>query len=159
MKYRKILIILIINLISLGQILLSYIANTSHMRACTHAHMHTRAHACMHTRAHTHRHHRRTGYCYSEASNRDGPRRLRQYRSLAIKINTRAGDPNSRGFGCFLRIKKLLGRTETRTHDRMYYQTKRTVRDISRDDRARIATCSLRTPTDRQTDLRRIIVL
>ena len=29
-------------------------------------------------------------------------------------------------------------------------QTIRTVRDISRDDRARIATCSLRTPTDRQ---------
>ena len=32
----------------------------------------------------------------------------------------------------------------------MYCQMLRTVRDISRDDRARIATCSLRTPTDRQ---------
>ena len=51
-------------------------------------------------------------------------------------------------YGCFSR-KKMLGRTETRTHDRMYCQTIRTVRDISRDDRARIATCSLRTPTDR----------
>ena len=50
---------------------------------------------------------------------------------------------------CFSRIKKLLGRTETRTRDRMYCQTIGTVRDISRDDRARIATCSLRTPTDR----------
>ena len=56
------------------------------------------------------------------------------------------------GFGCFSRIKKLLGRTETRTRDRMYCQTVRTVRDISRDDPARIATCSLRTPTYRQTD-------
>ena len=43
----------------------------------------------------------------------------------------------------------MLGRTETRTRDRMYCQTMRTVRDISRDNRARIATCSLRTSTDR----------
>ena len=57
----------------------------------------------------------------------------------------------------FFAYKKMLGRTEMRTRDRMYCQTIRTVRDISRDDRARIATCSLRTPTDRQTDLRRMI--
>ena len=43
----------------------------------------------------------------------------------------------------------MLGRIETRTRDRIYCQTIRTVRDISRDDRARIAACSLRTPTDR----------
>ena len=43
----------------------------------------------------------------------------------------------------------MLGRTETRTRDRIYSQTMRTVRDISRDDRARITTCSLRTLTDR----------
>ena len=49
----------------------------------------------------------------------------------------------------FSRIKKMLGRIETRTRDRIYSQTKRTVRDISRDDRARIATWSLRTLTDR----------
>ena len=36
-----------------------------------------------------------------------------------------------------------------RTCDRIYYQTIRTVRDISRDDRARIVTCSLRTLKDR----------
>ena len=42
-------------------------------------------------------------------------------------------------YGCFSRIKKMLGRTEMRTRDRM----------ISRGDRARIATCSLRTSTDR----------
>ena len=47
--------------------------------------------------------------------------------------------------------KKMLGRTETRTRDRIYCHTMRTVRDISRDDRARIATCSLRMLTDRQT--------
>ena len=50
--------------------------------------------------------------------------------------------------------KKMLGRIETRTRDRIYCQTIRTVRSISRDDRARIATCSLRTPTE----IRRIIV-
>ena len=43
----------------------------------------------------------------------------------------------------------MLGRIETRTRDRIYCQTIRTVRYISRDDRARIATCSLRTLTDR----------
>ena len=35
----------------------------------------------------------------------------------------------------------------------MYLGRIRSVRDISRDDRARIATCSLRTTTDRQTDI------
>ena len=49
----------------------------------------------------------------------------------------------------------MLGRTETRTRDMMYCQTKRTVRDISRFDRAIIAICSLRTPTE----IRRIKVL
>ena len=43
----------------------------------------------------------------------------------------------------------MLGRTDTRTRERIR-QTIRTVRDISRDDQARIATCNnLRTPTDR----------
>ena len=53
-------------------------------------------------------------------------------------------------FGCFSRIQKMLERIETRTRDRIYSQTIRTVRDFSRDDRARITTCGLRTPTDRQ---------
>ena len=44
-------------------------------------------------------------------------------------------------YGCFSHIQKMLGRTETRTRDRMYCQAIRTVTDISRDDRARIATC------------------
>ena len=55
-------------------------------------------------------------------------------------------------YDCFSRIKILLGRTEKRTRDRIYCQTIRTVGNISRDDRAIIATCSLRKPTDRQTD-------
>ena len=57
-------------------------------------------------------------------------------------------------FGFFFGYKKILGRTETRTRDRMYLGRIRPVRDISRGERARIATCRLRTPTD----LRQIIV-
>ena len=49
----------------------------------------------------------------------------------------------------FFAYKKILCRTETRTRDRMYLGRIRSVRDISRDDRARIATCRLRMPTDR----------
>ena len=69
-------------------------------------------------------------------------------------LECRTRNPESPGsiLDVFHVYKKLLGRTEARTRDMMYCQTIRTVRDISRDDRARIATCSLRTPTDRQTD-------
>ena len=56
-KYR--IIILIIIIMSLGQILLSYIVNTSRMHAHIHARMHTFTHA------HTHRRRRRSDYCYS----------------------------------------------------------------------------------------------
>ena len=49
----------------------------------------------------------------------------------------------------FFAYKQILGRTETRIRDRMYLGRIRSVWDISRGDRARIATCSLRTPTDR----------
>ena len=66
--------------------------------------------------------------------------------SLAIEINTGTGGLVSTRF---LAYNKMLGRTDTRTRESMYCQTIRTVRDISRDDRARIATCSLRTPTVR----------
>ena len=71
--------------------------------------------------------------------------------SSVIQINTRAGKLISQRFLMFFAyIKKLLGRTEARTRDMMYCQTIRTVRYISRDDRARIATCRLLTQTDRQ---------
>ena len=56
-------------------------------------------------------------------------------------------------FSSFLRfspIKKLLGRIEMQTRTKKEWQSIQTVWDISRDDRARIATCSLR--TDRRTD-------
>ena len=55
MKYRIIIFIFIITIISLGQILLSYIANTSR----THARMHARTLARTHTRTHVHTHRRR----------------------------------------------------------------------------------------------------
>ena len=71
-----------------------------------------------------------------------------------IQLTTRVGDAVFAIILIFFAYKKKLGRIETRTRDRIYCQTIRTVRDISRDNRARIATCSLRTPTE----IRRIIV-
>ena len=68
----------------------------------------------------------------------------------SIQLTTRVGNAVfAIGLEVVRVYKKLLGRTETRTRDRMYLGRIRSVRDISRDDRARIATCSLRTPTDR----------
>ena len=79
-------------------------------------------------------------------------RRFR-WRSMAsrcfIQINTCAGDPVSPRFWVFFVYKKLLGRIETWTRDRMCFQSIRTAWDTSWDDRARIATCSLLTATDR----------
>ena len=54
-------------------------------------------------------------------------------------------------FGCFSPITILLGQTEMRTRGRKAWQSIRTVWDISQDDRARIATTSLRMLTDKQT--------
>ena len=150
MKYR--IIILIIIIISLGQILLSYIANTSHTHARMRMHARTRAHACASTLTHT-------AAAVEVSAIRWHPTVWPTplafvAGSRVIEINTRADDPVYPIFWMFFAYKKLLGRTETRTRDRICFQTLRTVRDISRDDWARIATCSLRTPTD----LRRIIV-
>ena len=64
-------------------------------------------------------------------------------RSLVDSTDTCAGLGFRDRFWVFSAYKKLLGRTETRTRERMYCQAIQTVRDISRDDRARIATCSL----------------
>ena len=72
--------------------------------------------------------------------------------SWVIQIITCAGDPISLRFWMFFAYKKLLGRTETRTRDMMYSHTIRTVRDISRNDRARISTCRLRTSSDRHKE-------
>ena len=57
-----------------------------------------------------------------------------------------------------LMVKNLLSRTEMRTHERKEWQSIRTVWDISRDDRARIANMSV-VFEQQHTDLRRIIVL
>ena len=106
MKYRIILIIIII---SLGQIFYR-ILQTHH--ACTHARVHTRtrAHAC--TRTHTHAHTavitvRHTCYRYSVSPNRDGPLRLRQCRTLSIQITTCTGDPITRIFWMFFAYKNI----------------------------------------------------
>ena len=58
-------------------------------------------------------------------------------------------------FGRFSPIKTLLGWTVIQTHERKEWHSIRTVWDISRDDRARTTTCSLRT----ETDLGRIIII
>ena len=136
-------------IISLGQIFLSYIANTS----CTHAGTHSRAHTRAHTHAHTHEH------TCTHSRRHHPPHRLSLFGGAQPTVTARSACYNAgrwpfksthelatrftRGFGSFSRIKKLLSRIETRTRVRMYCQTIRTVRDISRDDRARIATCSL----------------
>ena len=106
--YEIRIIILIIIIISLGQILLSYIANTS----CTHA----RAHKHTHTHTHTHCH-RRSGYCCSMGRRRQivteltPPFSLFRYRSMAgscfIQIDTRAGGTVSRRFWVFFAYKKI----------------------------------------------------
>ena len=70
-----------------------------------------------------------------------------------IKGNQRIQRTSRWAFGCFSRVKKLLGRTETRTRERTCIQSIRTVWDIFRDDRARVAISLLSA-----TDLRRIIV-
>ena len=110
-----------------------------------------RTHACAHTR----RRRRRTGYRYSLAPNSDGLLRWRRCRSLAIQINTRAGDPISPRFWMFFTHNKLLGRTETRTRDgctvRRYEQLETSPETIEQE--LRPAVCEYR-----QTDLRRIIV-
>ena len=66
MKYRIILLIIII--ISLGQTILSYMANTSRTHACTHAHTHMHPHTRTDSRActgpPTHRRHHPGCRCY-----------------------------------------------------------------------------------------------
>ena len=139
----------------------------SRTHACTHAHTHARArtHAHTHTPTHTHTPPSPFRFDASVAPKRDevnapfSPVPLAfMAGSWVIQMNTRAGDPLSLRFWMSFAYKKMIGRTETRTRCRMYCQTIRTVRNISQDDRARIATCSLLTPTDRQTYVRRIIV-
>ena len=128
MKYRIIIIIII----SLGKISLSYIANTSRMHACTHAR--TRTHA--HTREHAHPHPRRPSL-FAVSVRPISPSWLGAPLSTLVRQSWPAGDPlklttcgrlciNDR-FGFFSRIKQILGRTETRTRDRICFQTIRSI--------------------------------
>ena len=70
----------------------------------------------------------------------------------SIQLTTRVGHAVFAIVLMFFAYKKMVGRIETQTLDRIYCQTIRRVRDISRDDRAIIATCILRTPTDRRKE-------
>ena len=145
MNYRILFLIIII--ISLGQILLSYIANTSRTHACRRVCTHPRERVHTpppHTPPSLYRY--SMGMCQPTVTARSAGDNSW---SLAIEINT--GGPVSPKFWVFFAYKKMVGRTDTWTRQRIYCQTVRTVRDISRDNRARIATCSLWTPTDRQT--------
>ena len=127
----------------------------AHTRAYTRAQTCTNVHTCAHTctHVHTHRRHRLTAVhaiaIRWRPTNRDGRSACDNAGRWPFKLKHELATRFTRGFGSFSRIKKLLGRTETRTRDRMYCQAIRIVRNISRDDRAGIATCSLRTLTDR----------
>ena len=96
----------------------------------------------------------RSCYCRTRSMDHQRVRRHAPFHSLETCARMALRD----SLWMFFAYTKMLVRTEIRTRDRIYCQTIRTVRDISRADRARIATCGLRTPTDRHTDLRRIIV-
>ena len=113
-KYR--IIILIIIIMSLGQILLSYIVNTSR----THAHIHARTHAHIHAHACTHSPPFRL-LLFHGAPNREGPFALA---TMAVGasfnlIDTRESDPISPEVLYVLLVYKIA---RTRTHDRMCYQ-------------------------------------
>ena len=126
----------------------------THARTCVHAHAHT--HARVNTRAHTQPSppspsaaqaiaiHRRPAVTASSAGIRGGAPFIAGSRAIEIH-NTRMPPEFPDNLEAFRVYKKLLGRTETRTRDMMYLGRIRSVRDISRDDRARIANA------DRQT--------
>ena len=119
MKYRK--IILIIIMISLGQILLSYIENTSRTHARTHARTHTHAH----TRAHAHT---TTTIAVQVAAVRwVGEPNHDEVNSPFIQINSRLSDVVFAIVLVFFAFKQIIGRPETRTRDRMCFQSIRTV--------------------------------
>ena len=107
MKYR--ILILIIIIISLDKILSSYIANTSRTHARTYARAHERR--CFSAPNHDSI---MVGRTLSDAGEIMADRRL-------IEINrcTASGHPISQRFWKFFAYKKMLGRTETQTRDRI----------------------------------------
>ena len=104
MKYRIIFLIIIV--ISLGQIIFSYIANTARTHARTngrtHAHACARTHANACTPTHTSPYRYSMGLCQLTVTARSAGDNSW---SLAIEINTGTGGPVSRGFECFSHAK------------------------------------------------------
>ena len=143
MKYR--IIILIIIIFSVGQILLSYIANTSRMHACTHA----CTHACIHTRAHVQVIAIRWRPTMTARSAGDNAGRwpLKYTLALAALLH--------RNFGCFWHIKKFLAKLRrelvTGCTVSRYEQFETSLETIGQE--LRPAVCE-----HRQTDIRRILV-
>ena len=158
MKYR--ILILIIIIISLGEILLSYIANTSRTQALAHArthalgHVHTQTRAHTHTRTHAHTHPFPFRFDASVAPTRDEVNALIHGRYLGHSHKHTRWRPDFPKVFDVFRVKTLLGRTETRPRDWMYCQT------IQRHlPRRSSKNCDLQfANADRQTDLRIIIV-
>ena len=109
MKYRKMILIIII--ISLGQILLSYIANTSRTR------IRTRPPSTIAVQVVDAR--------WVSAPNHDEVNA--PFSVLHSNKQSRMGRGIRDRFGCFSRINKFLGRSEMRTRDRICFQSIRTV--------------------------------
>ena len=128
MKYR--IIILIIIIISLGKISVSYIANTSRTHTCTHARAHTLTLAYRHTPTPP------RPSLFAVSVRPISPSWLGPPLSTLAR-QWPVGDPLKETtcgrlcindmFGVFSRIKQIIGRTETRTRDRICYQMIRSV--------------------------------
>ena len=147
MKYR--IIILIIIIISLSQILLSYIANTSRTCACAP----TRAHACASTHPPPSPPYRLALFVGAQPWR---PASLAFITgSRVIQINTRAGHPISPRFWMFFAYKKCYAKLRrdlvTGCIFRRYEQLETSPETIEQE--LRPAVCERR-----QTDLRIIIV-
>ena len=144
MKYR--ITILIIIIISLGK---NYhrITHTSRTHACTDVRTRTLAH----THTLTHDRGRSLCRCAQPWLRHGRAHPFRRWRDNGRSATHCNKLPASKSVCTIVWVppRVILGRTEARTRDRVYCQTIRSVRDIYRDDRARIATCILRTLTDR----------
>ena len=133
-------------------------------RVCTHVRTHV-YHTCTHKYTHVHTHSRRRHH--------RPPHRLSLFGGAQPTVTARSACDNAgrgpfksthelatrftRGFGSFQSIKKLLGRTESRTRDRMYCQTIRIVKletfPETIEQELRPAVCDLQfANADRQTD-------
>ena len=113
-NYRKIILITGVLSLSAGVnvFFIVYCKHTTHARAHTLTHARTRVRTHVYTRAHTQPLPPSPSAAQANAirwrlTNRDGPLRMRQCRSLAIQINTRTGDPIPPRFWKFFAYKKI----------------------------------------------------